>query len=119
MKYQHQDLASGRWQKLDILEQMSNIGSEVMRAINWRKKGNEKYSEEARTRALELIDLTIKDRKNIKRLKELTRLREILLDYFIGGNQHSSSEELWHKYFYPFNYAARNKKFLDTPKEKL
>jgi len=39
----------------------------------------------------------------------LTRLRESLVDYFYGDNQFSSSDELWHKYFTVFNYAARIK----------
>ena len=40
MKRQHEGLASGGWEKLSLCEQMANIGSEVSRALNWRKKGN-------------------------------------------------------------------------------
>jgi len=86
---------------------MANIGSEVERAISWRNKDNDSYSRKAAERALELLFLTIADLKNRNRLKELTRLHEVLVDYFFGQNQYSSSDLLWRKYFYAFNYAAR------------
>ena len=107
MSFQHRELASGRWQKLGFFDQMANIGSEVERAINWRNKDHNLHSRKAAERALELLFLTIDDLKNRNRLKELTRLYEVLVDYFFGQNQYSSSDLLWRKYFYAFNYAAR------------
>lgn len=107
MNYHHQELASGRWFSLSMSEQLANIGSEINRTINWREKDNLEYSKNAFERALELLDLTTADKKNIKRLKELTRLREVLVDYFFGDNEYQSSDQLWQKYFYAFNYAAR------------
>ena len=107
MKYQHQELASGRWEKLNLVEQMANIGSEVERTLLWREKGNSPYSQKAFERTLELLDLTIADSRNKKRLRELTRLREALVDYFFGENQFSSSDRLWRNYFFAFNYAAK------------
>ncbi len=92
---------------MSFFEQMANIGSEVERAINWRKKGNSEYSKFACERALELLDLTIDDLKNQKRLRELLRLREVLVDYFYSSNSFSSSDILWKNYFFPFNRAAR------------
>lgn len=106
MKYQHQTLANGLWQKLSFFEQMANIGSEVARSINWREK-NKNYASLAFDRALELLGLTIDDPRNRSRLKELTRLREVLIDYFAFDNEYGSSDLLWSHYFYPFNYAAR------------
>jgi hypothetical protein len=61
MSYQHKNLAAGRWHQLSFLEQMANIGSEVERALNWRRKNNPTYSQRAFERALELIDLTLAD----------------------------------------------------------
>lgn len=107
MKFQHQKLAEGRWEKLSFMEQMANVGSEVERTILWRDKGNESYSHQAFGRALELLDLTIASPLNRKRLRELTRIREVMVDYFYGENKFSSSDKLWRNYFYPFNYAAR------------
>jgi hypothetical protein len=105
-KFQHKQLASGRWQKLSFFEQMANIGSEVNRAIGWREK-NLEYSRLAAKRALELLDLTIDDPRNKKRRRELLRLREVLADYFYSSNSFGSSDALWRSFFAPFNWAAR------------
>ncbi|PIQ92872.1 MAG: hypothetical protein COV69_00950 [Parcubacteria group bacterium CG11_big_fil_rev_8_21_14_0_20_39_14] len=106
-EFQHKQLAGGSWQKVPFFEQMANIGSEVERAIGWREKGNLEYSQAACDRVLELLDLTIDDAKNQRRLRELLRLREVLADYFYSSNFFSSSDVLWEKYFFPFSWAAR------------
>jgi len=36
----------------------------------------------------------------------LTRLREVLADYFWFDNRYGSSDELWRRYFHAFTYAA-------------
>ena len=110
MSCQHKELAAGRWFELGFLEQMANVGSEVERAILWRAKGDSEYAGKAVERALELLGLTTADRRNRKRLKELTRVREALVDYFYADNQYSSSDGLWRNYFYSFAYAARKNK---------
>ncbi len=113
MTFQHKNLlASGRWFELSFMEQMANLGAEVGRAINWKNKGKAEYGQLAFERALELLWLTIEDKKNHgPKLKDLCRLKEVLGDYFVGENQYKSSDELWEKYFYPFNFAARINKF--------
>lgn len=103
----HTDLES-RWNTFSILFQMANIGAEVGRTINWTKKGNKEMAKNALYRALELIDFTVNDPKNINCLGEILRMRELLVDYFTGNNIYHSSDEGWNKYFYYFNYAARN-----------
>ncbi|MEK7159766.1 MAG: hypothetical protein AAB575_03270 [Patescibacteria group bacterium] len=109
---QHKDLAAGRWSSLTLAEQLGNVGSEVGRALSWQKKNNEQYREKALVRALELIDLTISDRRWIEqhRLKEILRTREILVDYFYGDNFYQTIPEQLEKYFYYFAFAARNKR---------
>jgi len=107
MNYQHRELAKGKWFELSLIEQLANVGSEVERAINWRNKGNAQYSRLAFERALELLGLTIDDPKNKFRLKEPTRLYELLVDYFAGYNIYGSSDKLWHNYFLAFAYAVR------------
>lgn len=106
MNYEHRKLANGNWNKISFFEQMANIGSEISRTISWKKK-NKDYSNKAFERALELLVLTIDDTKNRSRLKELTRLKEVLADYFVFNNEYKSNDDLWQKYFYSFNYAAR------------
>ena len=106
MNYQHHDLAQGKWHKLSLLEQMANIGSEVYRTIKWKNKNNLDFSNQAFERTLELFDLTIMDKKNKKRLKEIVRARELFADYITGDNLYQSSDEQWKKYFYAFNFGA-------------
>ena len=107
MNYQHKNLAAGRWKELSFFEQMANIGSEVERALNWRAKNNVDYAQKACERALELIDLTLTETKKFTHFKEIARLREAIVDYFLGSNQFMSTERLWHDYFSHFTYAAR------------
>jgi len=107
MSYKHQALAAGRWNELSLLEQMGNIGSEVERALKWKEKGNADYSMNAFERALELSDLTLADPKNRLRLKEVARMREVLVDFFYGTNQFSSSDKSFRAYFLHFARAAR------------
>jgi len=102
----HKGLTQKSWNSKNIFEQMANIGAEIGRAINWRHKDKRNF-QLALMRGLELLDLTIKDPKNKNRLKELFRLREILLDYFYGKNEYKTSDKFLNKYFYDFNYAAR------------
>lgn len=103
----HKNLTTEHWFTFSLLEQLSNIGCDVQRTIDWKKKGNQNYSSQAFERALELLDLTIADPKNKKgALKEILRVRELLIDYFIYNNEYSTSDEFWQKYFYDFNYAA-------------
>lgn len=86
--------------------QLANVGSEVERALSWRSKGNIQYSQQAFLRGLELLDLTIADPKHRRRLKEIVRLREALLDFFLGDNEFGSAETSWRSYFYAFAHAA-------------
>lgn len=107
MGNQHKQLADGRWNELSFFEQMANIGSEVERTIKWKNKNNAEYSRLAFERALELLDLTVADKKNKKRLKEIMRLRETLADYFAFDNIYKATDKSWQNYFYSFNFAAR------------
>jgi hypothetical protein len=100
----YKNLADGRWFELSLMEQLANIGCDVDRAIRWKNRGDTLYSDDALKRAFELLYLTIKDSKNRKRLKEIGRVKELLLDYFMGDNIYSSTDDMWHKYFLDYNY---------------
>ncbi|RPI09374.1 MAG: hypothetical protein EHM71_06170 [Zetaproteobacteria bacterium] len=80
----HRDLAAGRWFDLPLVEQLAHVGSEVERMMRWRGKGNEEYA----------------------RLRELTRLREVLADFFWFDNRYGSTDESWRRYFHAFTHAA-------------
>ncbi len=103
----HPSLAEGRWFGFSLCAQMANIGSEVERSINWGRKGNPEYKRLAFYRALELIDLTLRDPKHRGRLREIARVREALADFLAFDNEYNSTEAQWKKYFLAFTYAAR------------
>ena len=107
MSYHHKELASGRWKELSLAEQMANIGSEVGRAMRWRRKGNTEFAQRAAVRALELLDLSLDAGHSYSQLKELARVREAVVDYLFGSNEFASSDALWQSYFDHFSYAAR------------
>jgi len=106
MSVQQASLAAGRWQTFSLMEQLANVGSEVERALNWLDKNNQEYSRMAFARALELLDLTIADPRHSSRLKEMTLMREALLDFFLGKNDFNSTAKSWRNYFYGFAYAS-------------
>jgi len=111
MSFQHKILSEGRWREFSFMSQMANIGSEVERTINWKDK-DVQYSQRALDRAIELIDLTMADPKNCKHLFEISRIREVLLDYFLCGNHYGYSDKVWQNYFYCFAYANALDKHL-------
>lgn len=106
MAMQHKNLAAGGWQKLSLMEQMGNIGSEISRALNWHDKDRKSY-ESAIDRALELLDLTINDPRWQNRLKEIVRTRELLCDAILGGKEYKTSLKDLDRYFFHFALAAR------------
>ncbi len=91
------------------MEQMANLACEIERALDWQKQAKPDYAQEFLFRALYLLDLTLKLQTRFSRFKELTRLREVLLDYFWGGNQFRTTEESLRKYFSSFIFRARQR----------
>lgn len=111
MTIQHKSLAFGSWSRMSLVEQLANIGSELERTISWKNKGNKQYSEKAFERMLELLTLTKESCKEISKLKEISRVYELLVDYFEGDNKFASSDNLWRKYFGNYTYmSAKNRK---------
>lgn len=111
MKVLHQNLASGKWHKLSLAKQIANIGSEVNRAIYWRKRGDKKNQEMAIWRALELVDLTISDRKrSVCLFDEIVRLREVLCDIFLGNNTYGTPIKRLQDYFLFFALIVQKNK---------
>ncbi len=102
----HKGLTPERWARFSLMEQLANVGMDVERTISWKKKGDLEYSRKAFERALDLLYLTIADPKNKKRLYEILRMKETLLDHFLSNNEYATTDESWQQYFYGFNYAA-------------
>ncbi len=103
MSFIHKNLASGRWQEFSLAEQMLNIGAEVNRVIHWKEKEDKANQDKAIERALELIDLTINDKRWRFRLLEILRLREVFCDLFIGNNIYNTSSKSLQDYFLSFS----------------
>lgn len=103
---QHKDITIEAWTTLPLVVRLANVGSEVLRAISWRKKGNNNYSTLAFHRALELIDLTLQTSLTPTQRREIARVRSVLVDDFVGDNTYRSSDECWSKYFMAYTYAA-------------
>lgn len=108
MTFVHQKLAQGSWQKLSLMEQLGNIGSEVSRAAQAENKDPVKF-ESAVSRALELFDLTLDDPRWKERLKEIARAREVFCDAASGGKNYRDNLKNLEKYFYDFALASRFK----------
>ena len=104
----HAGLASGRWWKLTLAEQLGNAGADVGRALRARQDGDQARLDAALDRALELLDLTLADpRWRGARLREIARTREVVCDFLVGDNVYGSTPELLDAYFLAFAFAAR------------
>lgn len=103
----HKDLASERWQAMPLHEQLANIGSEASRALFWKQKNDEEKMWSSSERMLELLDLTIEDKRWRTRLKEMLRLREVICDFLFSENIYGSSSDMIENYFLPFALQTR------------
>lgn len=107
----HPDLAAGRWSTLSLASQLGNVGSEYERALRWKEGGDQVRFEQAFARLLELIDLTIADpRWKNHRLKELTRLREVICDELFNESSQFIHPSDLREYFLYFGILARSER---------
>lgn len=102
----HGSLRPERWRQLSRVEQLANIGSEVERTIGFHQRHDDR-ADLAFERALELIDLSLADRRWGKGRKELTRLRELFCDHYLGYHEYGDDSAWFGRYFMPFYLAAR------------
>lgn len=82
--------------------QLANIGSEVNRAIQWRRRGNEQRAANFCNQAIEFLELIKEDPKNKYRKNELDFCIEELKDYFLGENIWQTTDEALMKYYDSF-----------------
>jgi hypothetical protein len=107
----HPDLAAGRWFTMTLAAQLGNVGSEYERALRWKERGDGVRFEHAFARMLELLDLTITDpRWKNHRLKELTRLREMICDELFNETPEFNHPTDLRNYFLYFGILARNER---------
>ena len=77
-----------RWQNFTKRQQILTIKSEFMRAVTWQNNDQEKFLL-ALERALELIDLTLSDKKWKNNLQMLLVLREEVAKFYTGQRRDS------------------------------
>ena len=107
LRTHHHGMQPERWRTLSLDEQLGNVGSEIGRARRWSAERPESVYE-AISCALELLDLTIRDpRWHNHRLKELTRVRECIVDAYFGGAEYGTTWEDLDRYFFSYALAAR------------
>jgi len=93
------------WSKMDVFNQMGNIGSEVGRALTAKRQGKTDRSQAAFERGLDLIDVTARDwaKKKNPGLKELLYARELFAESITTDKVDPTLEA----YFLQFALAAR------------
>ncbi|HEV7747458.1 MAG TPA: hypothetical protein VGO56_20845 [Pyrinomonadaceae bacterium] len=107
----HPELAAGRWFALSLAAQLGNAGSEYERALQWKKRGDKTRFEHAFARLLELLDLTVADpRWKNHRLRELTRLREMICDELDNEPPEFNHPSDLRQYFLYFGILARRER---------
>ena len=105
---QHEALAAGRWNRMALVEQLANVGSEVERALGAHEQGRTDRRDRALARALELFDLTAADdRWRGPRRRELLRAREQFCRVFFDDAAEPGLADYLRRYFMEFAVAAR------------
>lgn len=106
----HREAAAGQWFEMSLMEQLGNVGTEVVRAARAKEAGNEARAWNAFVRAVELFDLTIADERwRGPKRREICRAREVVCDFIAGDNEYRSTADSLDRYFLPFAVAARNR----------
>ena len=91
-----------RWFAMPVEVQISNIGSEVARALRWKKKGDDEKARNFCNKAIDFWLLSEEDPKNRHRLNEFNAAVEELRDYFLGSNTFNTTEEVLVRYYDAF-----------------
>ena len=91
-----------RWFEMPVWMQISNIGSEVARAIRWKNKGDSQKAENFCKKAIDFWHLSEADPKNKHRIGEFECAIDELQDYFMGDNKFQTTDEILRRYYDAF-----------------
>ena len=91
-----------KWFSMPTSLQISNIGSEVGRAIKYKNKNEFEKSKRFCEKAIELLKLSQKDPKNKHRKGEFDFAIEELKDFFIDNNVYGTTEHDLRRYYDAF-----------------
>jgi hypothetical protein len=93
-------MTAEQWRTLSLAEQLGNIGSDFERALRWRAAANASLFRNAAARTLELLDLTLTDRRwYATRLPELARLRSEVCEVLFADQVDPGSSRGLQRYF--------------------
>ncbi|MEX2013993.1 MAG: hypothetical protein WD896_01410 [Parcubacteria group bacterium] len=93
------------WQKMSLIEQLGNIGSEVGRAAKWENKDESRFYI-AVEKGLDLLEATIKDSRWGSKNREIILAKELFADAVLGGKEYKTSLADMEKYFMQFAMLA-------------
>ena len=97
------------WFAMPISIQISNVGSEVHRALNWKKRGNRQREIAFCEKAIEFLNIIKQDPKNKHRIGEIDACIEELRDFFLGSNDYHTTEEALIRYYDAFLYNVNTR----------
>ena len=95
-----------RWFAMPVSLQISNIGSEVARAIKYKDRDDNEKAARFCQKAIDLWTLTMEDPKNGHRKGEFSFAVEELQDYFLGENKYGTDNLMLSKYYDAFVLRA-------------
>ena len=93
------------WFAMPVSVQISNIGSEVNRAIRYKNKGDMQKAANFCNKAIEFFEIIKQDPKNSRRINEFNCCIDELTDYFIGDNEFKTNDEMLHRYYDAFLFT--------------
>ncbi len=99
-----------RWRNKTFYEQMGNIASELSRAVKFKEQQDFGHMNSSLWRTLEMIDLTIDDKRNISRSRELCRFKEVLSDWYCRTGEYRVKPESLKSYALNFALLAGKQK---------
>lgn len=85
--------------KMSFEMQISNVGSEVHRAIRRKNRGDEKGKIEFCNVAIKFLKMMKEDPKNKQRQEELDFRIDELEDYFLGDNRFNTTDDKLIEYY--------------------
>ena len=89
---------------MSLAEQISNIGSEVHRAIKWKNKNEPQKAKNFCNKAIEFLRIISDDPKNAHRRGEFEEAICELADFFFGENDYKTNDDILIRYYDAFLY---------------
>ena len=106
----HADSAK-KWHEMTLSDQLANVGSEFSRMLMAKQNKKPARFESASHRFIELINLTLTDKRwTGRRKREIARLKEIVLDALMPPKEDIEGVQSLEKYFYYFGVSRQAEK---------